>query len=219
MKQNSFISTKRSFSLVIKTVAYVLSFLLILYAVPATVYAEIIDALEEISEQAPSDADSAALPNEGVVYEVLDRREETVKHFRDSDGSYVAAQYEYPVHELDANGEWQDIDNSLAEAGSEYATPNARVKFAKKITGNETLFTLHDGNRKITMSLSGAKKKVAGQVTMTIPKRYCFIWHAACHRRGYEGFPQYAVGIFARCLVAPGTTLKRSARITCSCLV
>ena len=41
------------------------------------------------------------------------------------------------------------------------------MKFAKKITGNESLFTLHDGNGKITLSLDGAKKKTAGKVTNT----------------------------------------------------
>ena len=41
------------------------------------------------------------------------------------------------------------------------------MKFAKKITENESLFTLHDGNGKITLSLDGAKKKTAGKVTNT----------------------------------------------------
>ena len=98
MKQKSFISTKRSFSLLIKTVAYVLSFLLILYAVPATVYAEIIDTFGEASENATSNAEPTQTDNtdasyERAVFEVVDRREETVKHFRAEDGSYVAAQY------------------------------------------------------------------------------------------------------------------------------
>ena len=80
------------------------------------------------------------------MYEILGRREENVKHFRLGDGSFVALQYDAPVHYLDADGAWQEIDNRLAEDGSEYATSDARIKFAKKITGNETLFTLHDGN-------------------------------------------------------------------------
>lgn len=36
--------------------------------------------------------------------------------------------------------------------------------------GNESIFTLHDGNRKITMSLVGAAKKTAGAVTNTAPE-------------------------------------------------
>ena len=92
-------------------------------------------------------------------------REESVKHFRLSDGSYIAAQYNSPVHTLDENGVWQDIDNSLSKSGSEFSNPTARIKFAKKITGNSTLFSLHDGNDKITLSLIGANKGTVGTVT------------------------------------------------------
>ena len=61
------------------------------------------------------------------VYEILGRREENVKHFRLGDGSFVAVQYDAPVHYLDADGAWQGIDNRLAEDGSEYATSDARI--------------------------------------------------------------------------------------------
>ena len=167
MENHRNLLTKRSFSAWIKTVACILSILLVMYAVPTIVYAELIDALE--SNNAAEDAVSVEEKetSTGTVFEVVDRREETVKHFRTDDGSFTAVQYNVPVHEKDENGEWQDIDNTLSEVGSEYATSNARVKFAKKTTGNSTLFTLHDGNHKITMSLSGANKKVAGQVTNT----------------------------------------------------
>ena len=101
------------------------------------------------------------------VYEETPLREESVKHFRLEDGSYVAAQYASPVHYLDEEGEWQNIDNTLAESGSEFVTSDARVKFIKKTTGNGNIFTLHDGNTKISLSLSGANKKVNGIVTNT----------------------------------------------------
>ena len=96
------------------------------------------------------------------VFEVEELRDENVKHFRLDDGSYIAAQYDKAVHYLDENGEWQDIDNTLAESNSDITTNNARIKFAKKITGNETIFTLHENNHKITMSLNGAIKKTTG---------------------------------------------------------
>lgn len=150
----------------LKAVAYLLSILLFLYAVPTSVYAELIDSIDGALKN-PADEVVVEDTLKKEVFEVIDRREETVKHFRTEDGSFTAVQYNVPVHEKDENGEWQDIDNTLSESGSEYATSNARVKFAKKTTGNETLFTLHDGNRKITMSLSGANKKVAGHVTNT----------------------------------------------------
>ena len=166
MKNDKRIKTRCAFSMWIKTVACVLSILIMLYAVPANVFAELIDVIDATLEnQANEDTIEDALEKE--VFEVIDRREETVKHFRTEDGSFAAVQYNVPVHEMDENGEWQDIDNTLSATGSEYITSNARVKFAKKTTGNETLFTLHDGNHKIDMSLSGANKKVAGQVTNT----------------------------------------------------
>ena len=100
----------------------------------------------------------------GDMFEVESLREESVKHFRLEDGSYIAAQYKGPVHYLDENGLWQDIDNSLSLDGNEYSTSNAKIKFAKKITGNESLFTIHEDNYKLTMSLNNAIKKTVGSV-------------------------------------------------------
>ena len=167
MKTTNTCLVSRAWAPWLKTLAYLLSVLLILYAVPANVYAELINTVESAITTNETVTDLTNETTEENVFEVIDRREETVKHFRTEDGSFTAVQYNVPVHEKDENGEWQDIDNTLSESGSEYATSNARVKFAKKTTGNETLFTLHDGNRKITMSLSGANKKVVGQVTNT----------------------------------------------------
>lgn len=101
------------------------------------------------------------------VYEVVNRREEAVKHFKLEDGSYTAVQYDVPVHYLDNNNNWQDIDNTLLDMGNEYSTNTAKIKFAKKITGNNSLFTINDGSRKLTMSLVGAKKNTNGNVSNT----------------------------------------------------
>ena len=149
-----------------------LTVLLIFYVIPATVYAEVADAFSD-EETAETATESAVTENSGanalsytpVLYEVTDLREEGVKHFHLEDGSYVAAQYAYPVHYLDDSGKWQDIDNSLTESGGMLANSTARIKFAKKITGNSTLFTLHDGNTKLTMSLAGAQKGTVGEAT------------------------------------------------------
>ncbi len=149
-----------------------LTVLLIFYVIPATVYAEVASAFsnEETAETVTEDAvtensGANALDYTPVLYEVADLREEGVKHFHLEDGSYVAAQYAYPVHYLDDSGEWQDIDNSLAESGGMLANSTARIKFAKKITGNSELFELHDGNTKLTMSLVGAQKGTVGEAT------------------------------------------------------
>ena len=154
-----------------RLISIVLSAALIIVGLPLAVIA---DGISELLDNDVTANDAVALGDESVnseainiltdTFEVTELREESVKHFRTEDGTYVAAQYDVPVHYMDANGEWQDIDNTLSESGSEYATNDAKIKFAKKITGNESLFTLHDDNRKITMILDGAIKKTQGVV-------------------------------------------------------
>ena len=148
----------------IKSLAAILSILMVLTGFPLSVF-----AIDFESDSSSTEISSAEPTHNRIseAFEVEELREESVKHFRLEDGSYMAAQYDVPVHYLDGDGKWQDIDNSLAEGGSEYSTRNAKVKFSKKVTGNGSLFTLHDGNRKITLSLDGARKKTVGTVTNT----------------------------------------------------
>ncbi len=49
-----------------------------------------------------------------ILAEETSKREQYVKHFRMSDGSYRATQYEVPVHFIQ-DGEWTDYDNTLTE--------------------------------------------------------------------------------------------------------
>ncbi len=102
---------------------------------------------------------------EDLAYEITEMRGESVKHFRLADGTYQAVFYGEPVHRLDEAGQWQEIDNSLAERSGMLATKDSRVKFAKKTTGSGEIYTLHDGNYKITVGLIDAEKKVSGIVT------------------------------------------------------
>ncbi len=153
------------------TLSVFLSILMIVYLIPLSVYADLAPTIEGNQDTTTQTEQTEQITEESIapdaMFELTDRREQNVKHFRLSDGSIVAAQYATSIHEQDENGEWQDIDNTLGDSGNEYATPNARVKFTKKITGNENLFTLHDGKYKITMSLDGAIKKTTGTVTNT----------------------------------------------------
>ncbi len=156
-----------------KLLSLFLTVLLVFYAIPTVIYGEIADAVNGIgsgdgtsSETASAGEETSVYDYVGAAYEDESLREESAKHFHLEDGSYVAAQYNYPVHYLDSDGRYKDIDNALSEAsGGVYANENARIKFAKKLTGNETLFTLHDGNTKITFSLVGANKGTVGNVT------------------------------------------------------
>lgn len=107
----------------------------------------------------PKDPEQLQAELDSLTYEVTRLREENVKHFHLPDGTYQAVVYGTPVHRKDANGNWVDIDNSLTDSGAMVVTNDARVKFAKKITGNGNVLTLHDGSYKITFGLNGAIKK------------------------------------------------------------
>ena len=129
-------------------------------------------AEEDVSEQdaipeptvVPKDAETLQREIEDMAYEVISLREENVKHFRLGDGTYQAVVYGEAVHRKNENGEWVEIDNSLSEINGAIATNDARIKFSKKITGNSSLFTLHEGSYKMTVGLEGAEKKTEATV-------------------------------------------------------
>ena len=156
-----------------RLLSFILTLVLVFYVIPSTIYVKAQELLETdesdaaVSVDASESSASSSLSAErvGVLFEDESLREESTKHFHLEDGTYLAAQYNYPVHTLDANGEWQDIDNVLSESGKEFTNNSARIKFAKKINGSSELFTLHDGNAKITMTLIGANKGTSGEVT------------------------------------------------------
>ena len=75
-----------------------------------------------------------------VAFEEASLRSERVKHFRMGDGSYVAVQYDVPVHHRDADGRWQDIDNTLEPVGQTYAVEDGSVAFAASLNG-DAVFT------------------------------------------------------------------------------
>ena len=84
-----------------KLLALVLSFLMCLYLFPTSVIAE---ALTDETEHEATEGTAAESVKTENVFEVTELREESVKHFRLSDGTYVAAQYNAPVHYLDDDG-------------------------------------------------------------------------------------------------------------------
>ncbi len=82
------------------------------------------DSIEEIQPTLPQTAT-----------EIPSRRERNVKHFDFGNGIYQAISYGSPVHRMDANGNWQDIDNRLlpdADNALQYATADGRIRVAKQ---------------------------------------------------------------------------------------
>lgn len=115
--------------------------------------------------------DETAL-NAQTSSDIVGLREENVKHFDMGNGVYQAIAYSHPVHELDENGVWQDIDFGLtltaADSGRVYANEAAGAEFAERLTANQPLFTLSDGDCSVSMTLrtaSAARAAVAAEVT------------------------------------------------------
>ena len=167
-KINHIVKLIRRNKAITRTLCVVLSLIMVFHIIPSTIFSE---ASELLNGNVTGDGliqstEDVAGANSSIdPFEVVELREDYTKHFRLSDGSYVAAQYNYPIHSLDENGEWQDIDNELSKSGSEFSNESARIKFAKKINGSSNLFTMHDGNTKITLNLIGAERGTKGTVT------------------------------------------------------
>lgn len=94
------------------------------------------------------------------LYEIPEKRENNVKHFRMSDGSFQAATYQSNVHYL-LNGEWKDIDNRFVSASDseigevyENKSNSVKIKFAKK-SKNNNLIKLQKDKYKLKFSLLG----------------------------------------------------------------
>ena len=89
-----------------------------------------------------------------VAFEEASLRGERVKHFRMGDGSYVAVQYDVPVHHQDADGRWQDIDNTLEPVGQTYAVEDGSVAFAASLNG-DAVFTADADEHRVQLFLDG----------------------------------------------------------------
>ena len=132
--------------------AILIAFVMI-FSNTAIIASDVIATDEPESASAVDDLESAyantALDELIVIEEITELREENVKHFSLSDGTSKAVLYSQPVHYLDENGKWIDIDNALTLQGNEYSTSNKfKIKFANK-SGSNGLLSIKDGEYKI----------------------------------------------------------------------
>ncbi|MBR6563138.1 MAG: DNRLRE domain-containing protein, partial [Clostridia bacterium] len=155
--------------------AMLLSLVMLLCFLPASVLAEIGDALnseesEALSDLPVTDGDSAPY----VLGEIADKRTETTKTFRMSDGSYIVADYGKRIHFEDENGNLQDYDNTLSASdvmtldaddfvGAVNADSDVYVKLANNSNSNN-LVKLQKGDYKISLHLVGADKSKAIEI-------------------------------------------------------
>ena len=116
----------------------------------------------EISAQATSTSQDATVATEEkpeIIGEDISKRDEKVKHFRMSDGSFMAVSYGTPVHFKDDSGNWQDINNTPvmatdAEGIETYQISNGdtSINFASTLETGHCL-TISVANKAIEMSL------------------------------------------------------------------
>ena len=85
-------------------------------------------------------------PEPDILAEDEAKREPGVKHFRRSDGSYVAAIYNEPVH-YEKDGKLLDIDNTLVEKDGYYTnTANSlMVRLPKQASPSSPMVVEHQG--------------------------------------------------------------------------
>jgi len=92
----------------------------------------------------------------GNVEEIVSLREENVKHFRLSNGSYEAVSFATAVHRKDKDGVWQNINNDLflKKVGDKqgYFTDDMRTSFASSFKYGAELFSLSENGYRISMT-------------------------------------------------------------------
>ena len=74
---------------------------------------------------------------EDVLFEDESLREENIKHFRMSDGSYIAVDYGHAVHYIDESGDYQEIDNRLVAPTVEDEQPELAAIEGLELEANE----------------------------------------------------------------------------------
>lgn len=116
-----------------RVISFVLSLVMAFYVYPFLSYAEdeteawTYDVESELEYPDPAEEDIShedsdyeieynseeTITPADVIGEVSDLRDESVKHYRLSDGRFVAVDYGTPVHYKDEGDEWTDYDNTL----------------------------------------------------------------------------------------------------------
>lgn len=94
-----------------------------------------------------------------ILEEIVEWRTKTVKYFLNSDGSYTAAQYPYPVH-YKKDGVWKEIDNTLTEKVSIGKSKISGSEFVALDTNTPVSFPgvfKSDGSNKISVTAEGYK--------------------------------------------------------------
>ena len=162
-----------------KLFAFLLSILLFISSLPVLIVAI---ETKNIFKDSSFSTQTKQLSNENefkqpssFMNEIHELREENVKHFDIGDGNRIAVSYGVAIHRKDRNGEWQDIDNTLAikndQGEKRYCSSNGRVSFASSMSQNSnSIWSLSESGYTVSFSLaesdccSNAKAEVANHL-------------------------------------------------------
>lgn len=132
-----------------KLTAFLLAIAMFTQLLPSTVLAAdgslvdeaAVEALEMTNDtlaESSEDAYTEALQNEKILFEETTLREESIKHFRLENGTYLAVSYDAPVHYRGENGKWIDFDNTLRPMTS--AKDNEVTSYRVKNGNSQRIF-------------------------------------------------------------------------------
>lgn len=144
-----------------KTILLMISLAILLVPFPINGFSQ------GLNPETDSDLEISDVPTISSQYELTDRRDENVKHFRRADGSIDAIVYGYAVHTKDKEGKWQDIDNRLFldDLDSKtYKTLDDRIAFASK-TDAENIITISENGYQISMGISFSDNTLSASKT------------------------------------------------------
>ena len=139
-----------------RILALLLVLALLVQILPLSVFAE-----GEIGEAVPGEVleTETENPKLTVLGEMTDRRGESEKHFRMNDGSFVAVDYNIPVHYTTNEGAtWEDIDNTLALSRGDaeiYVAENGdSVRGFASSLRDGRLFTVANGDYSLRLGMA-----------------------------------------------------------------
>ncbi len=117
--------------------------------------------LESNAEDSISAEDLNQNEKDSSIKEIIERREENVKHFDIGDGTFRAVTYDTAIHRRDQNGIWQNIDNRLFAVDSnaqQYSTADGRITVSNTTGIGKTVLSISEKGYYIAMSPIGDSK-------------------------------------------------------------
>lgn len=105
---------------------------------------------------------------DNILSEVEGERTEYSKTFRLSDGAYMLAQYDVPVHYKDESGNWKDYDNTLLTESSD-STPD-------EATADETPVMEELDNKDSNIDVKLSKKAKTNNMVKISSNEYSISW-------------------------------------------